>query len=285
MATGIAGWLMALVLALAVVRLRRRLELVAEAGHELRGPVGALSYAVAWLRREPGGVRRALRFEAELERMRAGLADLDAARAGRRAPPRPQTMALERLVNGAAAGWRAAVTGAGRGVTVRWEAGRAQVRADRSRLSQALGNLLANAAEHGSGPIEVRALRHGPRAVRVEIRDSGPAARPGRHRARPADRGRGLRIAERAIREAGGSLELERNRSGTAAVVELPLAAGAGVDPAGADRWSERRAQSRFERSVAPRASRIAATSEAASRVAATSEAASRVAATSEASS
>jgi signal transduction histidine kinase len=226
---GLVGWALAVALAVAVLRLRRRMELVAEAAHELRGPVAAFSFAVAGLRREPGGGRRALRFEAELERMRAGLADLDAAREGRRAPVRPRTVPLERLVNGAAAGWTAAVTGADRGVTVRWDAGRADVRADRGRLSQALGNVLANAVEHGSGPIEIHAVREGSRAVRVEVRDGGLGARPGR---RPvvADRGRGLGIAERAIREAGGTLTLERGRRSTVATIELPLARGADGD-------------------------------------------------------
>ncbi|HYI80243.1 MAG TPA: ATP-binding protein [Thermoleophilaceae bacterium] len=221
---GLVGWSLAAALAVAVLRLRRRMGLVADAAHELRGPVAAFSFAVAGLRREPGGPRRALRFETELERMRAGLADLDAAREGRRAPARPRTVPLERLVNGAAAGWTAAVTGAGRGVTVRWDAGRAHVRADRGRLSQALANLLANAAEHGTGPIEIHAVRKGTRAVRVEVRDAGPALRSGRRRGGAFDRGHGLGIARRAIRDAGGTFELERGRDGTVAAVELPLA-------------------------------------------------------------
>jgi C4-dicarboxylate-specific signal transduction histidine kinase len=219
----LAGWLLAAALAVAVLRLRWRLGLVAEAAHELRGPVTAFSYAVAWLRREPGGRRRASRFEAELERMRAGLEDLDAARAGRRAPARPQAVSLERLVSGAAAGWTAAVAGADRAVTVRWDAGRVCVRADRKRLSRALGNLLANAAEHGSGAIEVYAVCEGKRAVRVEVRDGGFGARMGR-RPGAADRGRGLGIAERAIREAGGTLRLDRGRHATVATIRLPLA-------------------------------------------------------------
>jgi signal transduction histidine kinase len=224
MVAAVTGWALAAALALSVARLRRRLGLVADAAHELRGPVAALSYAVAWLRREPGGVRRALRFEAELERMRVGLADLDAARRGRRGPVRRRTVALERLVDSAAAGWRPLVSSADRGVTVHWHAGRARVRADGGRLAQALGNLLANAAEHGSGPIEVHAVRKGARAVRVEVRDGGPAIGTGRRRA--YDRGRGLGIADRAIREAGGTLTLDRSRAGTVAAVELPLADG-----------------------------------------------------------
>lgn len=239
MIAGLVGWALAAALTLAVLRLRRRMGLVAEAAHELRGPVAAFSYAVTGLRREPGGVRRALRFEAELERMRTGLADLDAAREGRRAPARPGTVQLERLVNGAAAGWTAAVTGADRGVAVRWDAGRAQVRADRGRLSQALGNVLANAAEHGSGTIEIHAVREGARAVRVEVRDGGFGARVGR-RPGAADRGRGLGIAERAIREAGGTLRLDRGRRSTVATIRLPLADETEGERSGMPAWAPR---------------------------------------------
>jgi signal transduction histidine kinase len=224
----VAGWLVAFGLLVAVVRLRRALELVADAAHELRGPVAALGFAVVWLRREPGGMRRALRFEAQLERLGVALADLDAARAGHRVPSRTQAVALERLVNGAAAGWRGELRGAGRAIEVDWAAGHACVQADRGRLAQAFGNLVANAAEHGSGPIEIQAVRKGPRSVRVEVRDGGPARHPARRRATAADRGRGLGIAERAVRDAGGRLELTQDRDGTVAAIELPLA---GEDP------------------------------------------------------
>jgi signal transduction histidine kinase len=225
-ATGISGWLVAGGLGVLLLRLRGRSERVAEAAHELRGPVAAFSYAVASLSREPGGVRRASRFEAELERMRAGLADLEAARAGAPMPLRPQTLALEAVVHGSVVGWSAAVSGADRGVTVRWEAGTARVIADRRRLSQAFGNLLANAVEHGSGPIEVHAVRGGPQTVRVEVRDGGPTTRPGRRRGGlRSGRGHGLRIARRAIAAAGGTVELQRGRLGTMAAVELPLVA------------------------------------------------------------
>jgi signal transduction histidine kinase len=234
--TALLGWAVAAGLLVAVVRLRRRLELVAQATHELRGPAAALSFAAASLRREVGGVRRAIRFESELERLRAGLADLEAARGGSRAPARPRTVALEQVLRGAAAGWRPSAASAGRGLSVRWDAGPAvDVRADRGRLAQAFGNLMANAVEHGSGPIEVRAVRKGKRAVRVEVRDGGAAVRAGRRRFPPPDRGRGLGIATRAVREAGGSLRIERGRGGaTTAAVELPLvdsATAGAVDP------------------------------------------------------
>jgi signal transduction histidine kinase len=217
------GWALSFGLLLVVVRLRGCLAQVAEAAHEIRGPAAALALAVASLRREAGGVRRALRFETELERMRIGLADLDAARVGRRAAGRPATVALERFVKGMAAGWEPAATRPGREVRVNWEAGHAWVRADRGRLAQALGNLMANAVEHGSGPIEVRAVRKGRGAVRVEVKDAGPAAAAGPRPLPSRDRGRGLRIAARAIRDAGGTLTLDRGHDGTTAAIELPL--------------------------------------------------------------
>jgi signal transduction histidine kinase len=221
----LVGWMTAVAFALALWESRRRLELVAEAAHELRGPVAAFAFAVASLRRETGGQRPALRFEAELERMRVGLADLDAARAGRRAPTQPDVVALDQLVDRAAAGWQGPIAGADRRVSVSWHAGQVQVRADRGRLAQALGNLIANAAEHGSGSIEVHAVRKGAHAVRVEVRDMGPVSRAERRRdARQSDRGRGLRIAERAVREAGGTLTLDSGRRGTVAAIELPVA-------------------------------------------------------------
>lgn len=248
----VAGWAAVAALLAFAMRLRRRLEMVGDAAHELRGPAAAMSFGVASLRREPGGLSRALSFESELERMRAALADLEAARVGRRAPARPGTVALEQVLRGAAAGWRSPAAAEGRGLSVRWDAGRALVRADRGRLAQALGNLLSNAVEHGSGPIEVRAVRSGRRAVRIEIGDGGPAVGAGRRRTAP-DRGRGLGIAARAVREAGGSLTLDRGRDGTTAAVELPLAESR-ARTAGPTARAEPRRRPRGEPSPAERA-------------------------------
>jgi signal transduction histidine kinase len=87
------------------------------------------------------------------------------------------------------------------------------------RLAQVLANVIANAAEHGVGPVEVRARREGGVAT-LELRnreagDRGPA--PGR--------GRGLLIARRAARELGGRVSMESEDGFTRTIVELPAEA------------------------------------------------------------
>jgi len=215
----VAGWLVAAGCAVAVLGLRRRLELVARAAHELRGPATAIGLAAAAMRREPGGLGRARVVESQLERMRMGLVDLEAARGGSRTQARPCTVALDGVLRGAVAGWRPAAQAEGRRLEMRWEGAPAAVRADPGRLAQAFHNLLANAMEHGSGAVELRGRMVEGRAL-VEVRDAGPSPKRG---GAGSDRGRGLAIAARAAEEAGGRVALERGEHGTVAVVELPL--------------------------------------------------------------
>ena len=80
----LCGWSAAAALAVAGLRLRARLERAARAEHELRGPVTVLRLALERLRPDPGGSRHAPLLEAQVERLRAGLADLQDARRGRR---------------------------------------------------------------------------------------------------------------------------------------------------------------------------------------------------------
>jgi signal transduction histidine kinase len=209
-----AGWALAAATLMTLRRLRGRLELVAEAEHELRGPLTAMTLAV-----EAGAGREAV--ESELARARTALADLRAARSGRRAAGTAQTLALEGVVAGSGAGWEAAAHRAGGGVELDWRAGPVSVRADRGRLAQAFGNLIANAVEHGDAQVELRGVRSG-RAVRVEVLDGGPGI--GRVRPRRRDRGRGLGIATRAVEEAGGSLTMLPSGRGRGVAVELPVA-------------------------------------------------------------
>ena len=219
--------------AVVALSLRARLGAVARAEHELRGPVTVLYLACERMAREPAGRRHAEAIEVQLARMRASLRDLGAARRGRRAAEHPEPLELKRFARSAIDGWRPALDAAGREARIDWRAGRAPIVADRGRLAQALGNLLANAAEHGEGPVELRGRRING-GVRVEIRNAAPRGgdrpRPRAdhpHRPEPGadDRGRGLGIAARAAASAGGWVEVDREDGEVVAAIELPDAA------------------------------------------------------------
>ncbi|HZG49667.1 MAG TPA: ATP-binding protein [Thermoleophilaceae bacterium] len=213
---------------LASFELRRRLELVANAEHELRGPASGLSLACETLRRDPATRRHAVVLEAQLDRLRAGLADLEAARSGRRAECGRTPVEIAAAAQAAVRPWRDWLGSAG----FEWEGGPAPTVLDRRRLAQALGNLMANAAEHGAGQVQVRG-RTTARGVRIEVRNR-LSADGGRRASR--DRGRGIAIATRAARDLGGRLLVSFDGERAVAVLELPLTALEPSDgPSGAE--------------------------------------------------
>jgi signal transduction histidine kinase len=251
-AAGLAGW--AVWLSVVVARLRARLELVARAEHELRGPLTAFGLALHAARGTPAGRRLALVLDSELARVRAALVDLEAARAGRRAPearspgarsPRgrlPGARAAVRadaLLHSSGSAWDLAARARGRRVRVRSD-GPALVRGDRDRLASALGNVMANAVEHGQGDVDVAATRASGR-LRIEV--TNPAGPPGGERGRERDgdgegdgdgdgdvdrgrgraRGRGLDIAADAVADCGGNLSSAIGPRRARAVIDLPL--------------------------------------------------------------
>ena len=79
---------------------------------------------------------------------------------------------------------------------------------DRRRFAKALGNVLANAAEHGSGDIRVTGRAHND-GVQLQVRNN---------------RGRGLRIASDAAEELGGTLSFEIVDDTAVATLDLPAA-------------------------------------------------------------
>jgi signal transduction histidine kinase len=218
-AAAVAGWLAAALFAVALTRLRRRLELVARAEHELRGPLTAFGLALDSARGTPSGRRLSVVLDAELARARAALADLAAARTGRTADAERAPVAVERLVRSSAAAWEPAARARGNRVRVLSTAGGATVRGDRDRLAQALGNVMANAVEHGEGDVAVIASRTQDR-VRIEVTNATRPASPGRP---GPGRGRGLTIAADAATDAGGSLSAGVGSRRASAVLDLPI--------------------------------------------------------------
>ena len=246
----LGGWLAAsgagLVAAGAWRALTGRMETVARACHELRGPLTAARLGLQ-LGASTGELTPARLRAIDLELGRAALAleDLDTARTrGLAAWREPDAVDLGQLVADSVEAWRPAAAARGVALHAAWSGSPARVWGDRLRLAQATGNLIANAIEHGGGSVEVRGSAEPPGGVRIEVTDTGPglaapvaelARRPHRGRGR---RGRGLAIATAVAASHGGRLASAPAPRGARLVLELPALDGAGGavagDPAGA---------------------------------------------------
>ena len=233
-AAALGGWVAAGVAAAMMIALRRifgsRMEDVARACHELRGPLAAARLGLSFGSR--CGELSADRLRAiDTELGRATLALQDLAELGRSGP---RIRELERVdLPALQADCARAADGladeSGAGVVQVWDGPPVSVWGDRLRLAQALGNLIANAIEHGGGRVEVRGVV-GEGVVRLEVSDGGPGlpapiaqlirrARRGR-----GARGRGLAIAAAIVQTHGGRVVTAPAQQGARVVLELPLA-------------------------------------------------------------
>jgi len=229
-ALGIGGWLIGVagVGAAAIIRVRfsRQAEAVARACHEVRGPLTAIQLGL-----ELGGRVRQLShyrlraIELELGRAAVALDDLSAVRVP---AVRTESMDVGELVATSVEAWQAVAVAQGGVISFDAAPRPIWVAGDRLRLAQAVGNLLANAIEHGGGEVEVR-LRQAVGKVGVEVADSGPGLpapidemvrRSGR-RGRPG-RGHGLRVAGAVAAAHGGRLASVPRGQGARIVLELP---------------------------------------------------------------
>ena len=238
---GLAGWLVALpawgLLLVARSRDRTRAALVAEAGHELRGPLCAARLALEGVGAgRPEWARRVAAADLELQRAGRALDDLAAAGRGTRSEAGDAVVPVDvsALLARAAPGWRALARAHGAELAVGEGTRGVIVLGDAVRLVQGLGNLVANAAEHGGGTVRVDVRASGSEA-RLEVADGGvglPApvaalAAAGRRGA--GRRGHGLAVAERIARGHGGRLAAAPAATGARLVLELPrVAAGEG---------------------------------------------------------
>ncbi|MDP9401586.1 MAG: ATP-binding protein, partial [Actinomycetota bacterium] len=173
-------------------------------------------------------------LELELRRLAVALDGLAEAGRGRRGALRHELVAVRALLEEQAEGWDAIARARGRTVALGAVGPELTVLGDREALARALGNLLANALEHGAGAVELSARRLGAR-VRLEVADDGAGLRaPVRvlaRRPRPGGRGRGLAIAAALARAHGGRLLAAPTARGSRVVLELPLLGAAARSP------------------------------------------------------
>lgn len=220
-------------LALFVAERRRRLacaELVARAAHELRGPLAAAHLGLQTLGRQPGVQRwRCASVDVQLQRAALAVADLAAAPALRRVPDAPGLVDVGCLLEEQVHAWRPMAAAYGCELVLAPVVPGTAVHGDRLRLGQAIGNVVANAAEHGRGRIELSARVLCDR-VRIEVVDDGPglpatvADIVSRPRAGRGSRGRGLAIAADIARRHGGRLASAPTDRGARLALDLPAA-------------------------------------------------------------
>jgi len=213
-ATWPVGLTMALVLLGDRVRERRRRRSLNERLHELRRPLQALVLAA-----KPGPVAGPEPLELAL----AALRDLDREVNGGPPDVRRRPVEARMLAIAAAERWRARVAAAGRRIVVRWECGDELADVDPVQIAQALDNLLANALEHGSGPITIEGARLAKR-IELRVRDGGPVKSSRLRQHGDPRRGHGLRVTRMLAAGSGGELRIRAAARGTIAALTLPLA-------------------------------------------------------------
>jgi signal transduction histidine kinase len=233
----IGGWVVASVAVLSGLMLRRsselRMEAVARACHELRGPLAAARLGLE-LGVRVGELSPAQLRALDLELGRASLALDDLAATGAHAGAgraRHSEVDVAELLGDSVEAWRVPAAARDVALAFEWSGAPARVWGERLRLAQATENLIANAIEHGGGEISVRGMLASEHSVRIEVADEGPglpapvadlARRP---RGGRGARGRGLAIAATIARDHGGRLAAAPCESGARLVLELPAVA------------------------------------------------------------
>ena len=208
-------------------RLRRRLN---RAMHELRRPLQVLTLA---RRAEPGP----LGGTSQLNLALAALDDLDREVNGGVKARQPRVVEACRIAEAAVERWRASAAREARTIELRWWAPGSRVCCDAAAIARALDNLIANALEHGSGPIRVEGRARpghlrlfvcdgGDRGSHAELAEARGARRGGalaRRRRTDPRRGHGLGVVAEVAAAHDGRFAACRHGDGASAVIELPL--------------------------------------------------------------
>jgi signal transduction histidine kinase len=210
-------------------RLTRRLHDVALCSHELRGALTAIGLALSRVEGHSQAHERmrlaALRHG--YDRALSVARDLESARGARPATAvqRPELVDLQDIARRVVEAWNGSVPGGRRTVSLDWRAGAASVQGYAVRLTQALDNLVANAVEHGRGPVTVTGRISGG-FVAICVLDRGPglprSLEDFRRRSWQSLRGHGLVIARHAVELHGGTLRPVRGPAGAGVEVRLP---------------------------------------------------------------
>jgi signal transduction histidine kinase len=208
--------------------LRWRMEQVARACHELRGPVTAVQLAVYGLQCQRSfNTDQIGTIEHELHRIHLGLCDLNAVHSGQQVIDHIESVNISGLIRQLVIDRQAFAQNMGTELSLYESYPSVIIFGNRLRLVQACGNLIANAIEHGGEIVEV-GLEVAANRVRIIISDNGCGlpcslselvrkARYGR-----GQRGRGIAIAAEIIAKHNGSLSNEVG-DGVRLVVELPV--------------------------------------------------------------
>lgn len=227
----LTGWLLAVCSAVLLLLARRAAarstECVVRACHELRGPLQNVMLVLGTTDEQVADRPPFRALAVELTRATRAVEDLAAATAGRRTRDEVRRIDLLPLVGDLVAVHDVAARARGRRVQLVTPDAHATVIGDRDRLTQAIGNLVRNAVEHGRGTVRV-GIEHGTDRVHVEIADEGTGLRVPIdrlvHGPRRGRRGRGMRIVSEALAAHGGRLRSAPSGAGARMVAELPSA-------------------------------------------------------------
>ena len=198
--------------------LQRERDLVGDVSHQLRSRLTALQLRLDELAAHPDPTARseALAALEQAERLGEVLDELlEAARVARAAGAEPQD--LREMLGAVAEEWRPALKSNGRSLKVRVPDG-LLARVTPARIREAVGALLDNAIQHGSGTVTLSA-RTAENSLLVEVTDAG-AGVPEELVPHVFDRGVsvgsstgiGLALARALVEADGGRLELSRAR-------------------------------------------------------------------------
>lgn len=227
----LSGWLLAVASASLLLVARRHArdsaERIVRACHELRGPLQNVLLGLGDGQRSATVDPLAGALAGELSRAARAVDDLAGVATGVRRRDERRPIDVGPLVRDLVAVHDVVARTRGRRVVLATPDAAHRVVGDRARLAQALGNLVANAVEHGSGTVRVGVVS-ADGAVRVEVADEGRGLqvpvedllrRPARGR-----RGRGMRIVTDALTAHGGRLRSASTAAGHRMIAELPPA-------------------------------------------------------------